>query len=63
MKRTTEVDSRADIKSDAPRAGPTDNESEDEDVFHDARFPADEEAVSCKTYNPCSPHIMRRTCY
>ncbi|KAL1987850.1 hypothetical protein VTN96DRAFT_2253 [Rasamsonia emersonii] len=44
MKKTTAVDSRSDTKSDVPRAGQTDDESEDEEVFHDARFPADEEA-------------------
>lgn len=37
-------------KAQDPKNRPAaDNESEDEDVFHDARFPAEEEAVSSIT--------------
>ena len=33
-------------QKDTDNAAPADSDSEAEDVFHDARFPADEEAVS-----------------
>lgn len=33
-------------KKDTDPSAPADSDSEAEDVFHDARFPADEEAVS-----------------
>jgi hypothetical protein len=46
MERTTEVDSNSHSESDAARKAQADDESEDEDVFHDAHFPAEEEEVS-----------------
>ncbi|KAL1971386.1 hypothetical protein VTN77DRAFT_339 [Rasamsonia byssochlamydoides] len=49
----TAVDSRSPPKSDVPRSGQSDDESEDEDVFHDARFPADEEAKLLAESHAC----------
>lgn len=34
-------------EKDTNQTAPSDSDSEREDIFHDARFPAKEEAVSC----------------
>lgn len=48
-------------KKDTNQQYSADNDSEEEDIFHDARFPAEEEAVSCKPLTRPTPiHAVRR---
>lgn len=44
---TSNTTPASDSKKDTDRPASDDSDSETEDVFHDARFPAEEEAVSC----------------
>ena len=38
---------------DKSASADNDSDNEAEDIFHDARFPAEEEAVSCSPLLPC----------
>lgn len=57
----TDTSATSDIpKRDTNQQSSADTDSEAEDVFHDARFPAEEEAVSCKPLT--RPTLIHAVC-
>lgn len=54
---TSNTTPASDPKKDTDKPASADSDSEAEDIFHDARFPAEEEAVSCFQPPPC--HILQ----
>lgn len=61
---TSNTTPASDPKKDTDKPASADSDSEAEDVFHDARFPAEEEAVSClpPTLSYPASFYRRQTC-